>query len=63
MVQDIKHSYHDFISLGLCLIEVLSGKEVFHDILKHETVFNKKMAGENPSIPVIKNISKKLEFE
>lgn len=43
-----------FLSLGLCLIEVLSGKAVFHDILQHETVFKKKMAGENPSIPVIK---------
>ena len=46
---------HDVVvSLGLCLIEVLSGKTVFHDIPQHETVFNKKMAGENPSIPVIK---------
>lgn len=41
------------LSLGLCLIEVLSGKAVFDDILKHETVFNKKLAGVNPSIPVI----------
>jgi len=27
---------------------------VFHDIAHHETVFNKKMAGDNPSIPVMK---------
>ena len=40
------------IRLGLCLIEVMSGKEVYDDILKHETVYNKKMAGENPTIPV-----------
>lgn len=39
-------------STGLCLIEVLSGKAVFADIAHHETVFNKKMAGENPTIPV-----------
>lgn len=31
---------------------MLSGKEVFDNILQHETVFNKKMAGENPTIPV-----------
>ena len=33
---------------------MLSGKPVFDDIRQHETVFNKKMAGENPTIPVIK---------
>ncbi|XP_020632863.1 uncharacterized protein LOC110069677, partial [Orbicella faveolata] len=43
----------DVHSYGLCLIEVLSGKTVFHDIAHHETVFNKKMAGDNPSIPDI----------
>jgi len=43
----------DVHSFGLCLIEVLSGKAVFADILQHETVFNKKMAGENPTIPDI----------
>ncbi|PFX18639.1 Serine/threonine-protein kinase Nek6 [Stylophora pistillata] len=43
----------DVHSFGLCLIEVLSGKEVYDNILQHETVFNKKMAGENPTIPDI----------
>jgi len=37
---------------GLCLIEVLSGKIVFADILEDKTVYEKKMAGENPVIPV-----------
>ena len=32
---------------------MLSGEVVYADILQHETVFNKKMAGENPTIPVI----------
>ena len=37
---------------GLCLIEVLSGKIVFADILEDKTVYDKKKAGENPVIPV-----------
>ena len=37
---------------GLCLIEVLSGKIVFADILEDKTVYERKMAGENPVIPV-----------
>lgn len=41
-----------FLSSGLCLIEVLSGKIVFADILEDKTVYEKKMAGENPVIPV-----------
>ena len=44
--------FFSFWSLGLCLIEVLSGKEVYENMLQHETLFNKKMAGENPTIPV-----------
>ncbi|CAH3127815.1 unnamed protein product [Pocillopora meandrina] len=43
----------DVHSFGLCLIEVLSGREVYDNILQHETVFSKKMAGENPTIPNI----------
>ena len=43
---------------GLCLIEVLSGREVYDNILQHETVFSKKMAGENPTIPVGRNEQK-----
>ena len=48
----------NFIPPGLCLIEVLSGREVYDNILQHETVFSKKMAGENPTIPVGKNEQK-----
>lgn len=43
----------DVHSFGLCLVEVLSGKTVFADIPQHETVYNKKMAGENPTMPDI----------
>ena len=48
----IRQLSFNFHPPGLCLIEVLSGKEVYDNILQHETVFNKKMAGENPTIPV-----------
>ena len=41
-----------FLSSGLCLIEVLSGEIVFADILEDKTVYEKKMAGENPVTPV-----------
>ena len=41
------------VIIGLCLVEVLSGKAVFADIPHHETVFKMKMAGEKPTIPVI----------
>lgn len=40
--------------LGLCLIEVLSGKRVFHDIPEDETVFKMKENEIKPSIPVTK---------
>ncbi|XP_073247828.1 uncharacterized protein [Porites lutea] len=43
----------DVYSFGLCLIEVLSGKIVFADILEDKTVYDKKKAGENPVIPKI----------
>lgn len=41
------------MSLGLCLIEVLSGKRVFDDIMQDFDAFEKRKAGENPGIPVM----------
>ena len=50
--------FFNLITPGLCLIEVLSGREVYDNILQHETVFSKKMAGENPTISVGRNEQK-----
>ena len=38
--------------LGLCLVEVVSGKRVFDDIEIDKTAFMAKVSGAKPNIPV-----------
>ena len=47
-----KSKLYYILPVGLCLIEVVSGKPVFDDIENDKRVFYNKVSGAKPNIPV-----------